>query len=81
MRYSSALAVSVTLLPNSVVSQGYTNQSEVPLYGLSPPVYPSRKHFGHFRMIPANSKQLSVMEQPHLPGHLHMLVPEMLLLS
>lgn len=43
MRYSSALAVSVALLPNPVVSQGYTNQSEVPLYGQSPPVYPSRK--------------------------------------
>lgn len=23
--------------------QGYTNKSEVPLYGQSPPVYPSRK--------------------------------------
>jgi hypothetical protein len=43
MRYSSAVAVSVALLPNLAVSQGYTNESEVPLYGLSPPVYPTRK--------------------------------------
>lgn len=43
MRYSSALAVSVALLPNPVISQGYTNKSEVPLYGQSPPVYPSRE--------------------------------------
>ncbi|KAG9190353.1 beta-glucosidase [Alternaria panax] len=41
MRYSSAVAVSFALLPNLAVSQGYTNESEVPLYGLSPPVYPS----------------------------------------
>lgn len=26
-----------------VLGQGYTDESEVPLYGLSPPVYPSRK--------------------------------------
>jgi beta-glucosidase len=45
MRYSSAVAASFALLPNLVVSQGYTNESEVPLYGLSPPVYPSRKCF------------------------------------
>lgn len=34
------------LLGQSTVTlglQGYTNESEVPLYGLSPPVYPSRK--------------------------------------
>ncbi|KAK8089428.1 glycosyl hydrolase family 3 N terminal domain-containing protein [Apiospora hydei] len=29
-----------------VLGQGYTNESEVPLYGLSPPVYPSPKGSG-----------------------------------
>ncbi|KAI4667384.1 uncharacterized protein J4E79_002070 [Alternaria viburni] len=41
MRYSSAVTVSFALLPNLAVSQGYTNESEVPFYGLSPPVYPT----------------------------------------
>ncbi|KAF1920656.1 beta-glucosidase-like protein [Ampelomyces quisqualis] len=38
MKYTSAIAA---LLPTLAVTQGYTNESEVPLYGLSPPVYPS----------------------------------------
>jgi beta-glucosidase len=46
MKYSSTLTVGVALFPGLTSSQGYTNQSEVPLYGLSPPVYPTRKHLG-----------------------------------
>ncbi|OAK95119.1 beta-glucosidase-like protein [Phaeosphaeriaceae sp. SRC1lsM3a] len=41
MRYTGAFAVSAALLPTVAVAQGYTNESEVPLYGLSPPVYPT----------------------------------------
>ena len=43
MKSSSILALSVALFSGPSLSQGYTNQSEVPLYGQSPPVYPSRK--------------------------------------
>jgi beta-glucosidase len=43
MKYFDALALSLALFPNVAFSQGYTNESEVPLYGLSPPVYPSRE--------------------------------------
>jgi hypothetical protein len=50
MRYSSALAVSVALFSSPSVSQGYTNQSEVPLYGLSPPVYPTREFLLFFNL-------------------------------
>jgi beta-glucosidase len=42
MKYFDALALSLALFPNVAFSQGYTNESEVSLYGLSPPVYPSR---------------------------------------
>ncbi|KAI9740353.1 MAG: hypothetical protein M1834_004932 [Cirrosporium novae-zelandiae] len=37
------LAVAAALIPSSFGLSGYTNVSEVPLYGLSPPVYPSRE--------------------------------------
>jgi hypothetical protein len=43
MKYFDALALSLALFPYVAFSQGYTNESEVHLYGLSPPVYPSRK--------------------------------------
>lgn len=42
MRSSSLLALSIALFPSHAFSQGYTNESEVHLYGQSPPVYPSR---------------------------------------
>ncbi|XP_014560429.1 glycoside hydrolase family 3 protein [Bipolaris victoriae FI3] len=41
MRFADALALAIALFPGLSVAQGYTNESEVPLYGLSPPVYPS----------------------------------------
>ncbi|KAF2855945.1 glycoside hydrolase family 3 protein [Plenodomus tracheiphilus IPT5] len=42
MKYSSSfLAALAALTPAPAVSQGYTNESQVPLYGLSPPIYPS----------------------------------------
>ncbi|KAH8727042.1 beta-glucosidase-like protein [Phaeosphaeriaceae sp. PMI808] len=41
MKYSGALVASVALFASPSVSQGYTNESEVHLYGLSPPVYPT----------------------------------------
>jgi hypothetical protein len=43
MKTLNVVALSVAFLPTLAVSQGYTNDSEVTLYGLSPPVYPSRK--------------------------------------
>lgn len=44
MRFADALALAIALFPGLSVAQGYTNESEVPLYGLSPPVYPSREY-------------------------------------
>ena len=41
-------------------SWSYTNQSEVPLYGLSPPVYPSPEGTGH-----SNSKWAAAYEKAH----------------
>ncbi|KAI8941426.1 hypothetical protein NX059_002648 [Plenodomus lindquistii] len=42
MKYpSSFLAVLAAVAPTPAASQGYTNKSEVPLYGSSPPIYPS----------------------------------------
>lgn len=37
-------AVAIVTLLAKLSRAGYTNFSEVPLYGLSPPVYPTRKH-------------------------------------
>lgn len=51
MKYPSALALGIALFPGLSVSQGYTNESEVPLYGLSPPVYPTRE-YAHMRPSP-----------------------------
>lgn len=42
MKSSNVIALSIALFSGSSLCQGYTNESEVPLYGLSPPVYPSR---------------------------------------
>jgi beta-glucosidase len=42
MKSSSLIALSIALYADQSLSQGYTNESEVPLYGLSPPVYPTR---------------------------------------
>jgi beta-glucosidase len=53
MKYSSALAVSIALFADISAAQGYTNQSEVPLYGQSPPVYPTREFYYIFRHLPA----------------------------
>lgn len=37
-------ALSAAILQGTLgAAQGYTDESEVPYYGLSPPVYPSRK--------------------------------------
>ena len=44
MRYLDSLALGLALFPGVSVAQGYTNESEVPLYGLSPPVYPTREY-------------------------------------
>ncbi|KAF1961768.1 glycoside hydrolase [Byssothecium circinans] len=41
MRLSIDLALAALLGARSCLGQGYTNESEVPLYGQSPPVYPS----------------------------------------
>ncbi|KAJ4363719.1 hypothetical protein N0V95_001035 [Ascochyta clinopodiicola] len=41
MKSSDLIALSIALFSNPSLSQGYTNQSEVPLYGQSPPIYPS----------------------------------------
>jgi len=41
MKSSSLIALSIALYADQSLSQGYTNESEVPLYGLSPPVYPT----------------------------------------
>jgi beta-glucosidase len=51
MKYFDALALSLALFPNVAFSQGYTNESEVHLYGLSPPVYPSRKSSYHISIL------------------------------
>lgn len=50
MKTSSLIALSIALYADQSLSQGYTNESEVPLYGLSPPVYPTRR-------MPTNSKK------------------------
>lgn len=44
--YTMRLSTDFALLALSSVclGQGYTNESEVPFYGQSPPVYPSRKY-------------------------------------
>jgi hypothetical protein len=42
MKFCCSVVVSCALLLGLPAAQGYTNQSEIPLYGLSPPVYPSR---------------------------------------
>lgn len=41
MRFQIAVAVAATFVGSSVA---WENVSEVPLYGLSPPVYPSREY-------------------------------------
>ena len=42
MKLSSSILVAASVLaPSSLAA--YTNESEVPYYGLSPPVYPTRK--------------------------------------
>lgn len=41
MKTSFYIAAATALLVNHAKA-GYTNVSEVPLYGLSPPVYPTR---------------------------------------
>ncbi|KAH7355787.1 beta-glucosidase-like protein [Pyrenochaeta sp. MPI-SDFR-AT-0127] len=46
MKTFSLLTLGVSLFPAISVSQGYTNESEVHLYGLSPPVYPSPRGNG-----------------------------------
>ncbi|KAF2125849.1 glycoside hydrolase family 3 protein [Dothidotthia symphoricarpi CBS 119687] len=46
MKSSSLLTLCVALFPSLAFSQGYTNESEVHLYGLSPPVYPSPRGNG-----------------------------------
>jgi hypothetical protein len=40
---TSLLLPTAVLLLERVIASGYTNVSEVPYYGLSPPVYPTRK--------------------------------------
>ena len=39
----SALPAIILSFCPFTTGQGYTNESEVPYYGLSPPVYPTRK--------------------------------------
>ncbi|KAH6638223.1 beta-glucosidase-like protein [Boeremia exigua] len=46
MKSSHLLALSIALFSRSSLSQGYTNESEVPLYGQSPPIYPSPSSSG-----------------------------------
>ncbi|KAJ4992147.1 glycosyl hydrolase family 3 N terminal domain-containing protein [Stagonosporopsis vannaccii] len=46
MKSSHLIALSIALFSGSGLSQGYTNESEVPLYGQSPPVYPSPSGHG-----------------------------------
>ncbi|KAH7085322.1 beta-glucosidase-like protein [Paraphoma chrysanthemicola] len=46
MKAFDILALSLALFPSFTLSQGFTNESEVPLYGLSPPVYPSPRGNG-----------------------------------
>jgi hypothetical protein len=43
MKVFLSVAAVVALLSNQSFA-GWTNVSEVPLYGLSPPIYPTRKH-------------------------------------
>lgn len=43
MKSSDLIALSIALFSGPAFAQGYTNQSEVPFYGQSPPVYPSRE--------------------------------------
>lgn len=49
MLYLSHLTASVLALTGTVSGLTYTNVSEVPYYGLSPPVYPSRTSGLFFR--------------------------------
>jgi hypothetical protein len=78
MRYSGVLAVSIALLPSLSLSQGYTNESEVPLYGLSPPVYPTREYHDRPDLQHADKLQLVAMAQLPLHGLQHMLVQKTL---
>lgn len=78
MKHSGALALALTVFPEITFSQGYTNQTEVPLYGLSPPVYPSRTSLSlrchSILEMQPNSSQLVPMAQLPQPGQQHMLV-------
>lgn len=43
MRLSQLLLAHLLAQGTAVSGQGFTNESEVPYYGFSPPVYPSRR--------------------------------------
>jgi beta-glucosidase len=43
MKSCDLVALSIVLFSGPAFAQGYTNESEVSLYGQSPPVYPSRE--------------------------------------
>lgn len=56
-------ALSAAILQGTLgAAQGYTDESEVPYYGLSPPVYPSRKSRVNSQMasIQFQSQQISI---------------------
>lgn len=47
LSYSSLLLGVYAVCATAYTSPSYTNQSEIPLYGLSPPVYPTPEGSGH----------------------------------
>ena len=79
MRSCNLLALGIALFTDPSFAQGYTNESEVPLYGQSPPVYPTRKlSTVHVLAGPSLtlSSQLKEMARRRPRGPLRMLVPE-----